>query len=75
MRRPRQAKLVERLPLAFGQAELDKGLVEHAVEAPPDAVDAVDDALDLEIDPGEVVLLEEAVDVVSLFRLCHGRHS
>ena len=71
MRRPGQPQLVQRLPLAFAEAEFDKRLVQHPVEPATEAVDAIDDPLDLEIDPWEVVLLQEAVDVVSLFTLRH----
>ena len=57
---------VDHLPLAEAEVELAERLVGHRVEAAPQAVDPVDDALDLEIDARQVVLREEAIDVVML---------
>jgi hypothetical protein len=39
------------------------------VEAAAQTLDPLDDSFDLEIDPREVVLREEAIDVILLFAL------
>jgi hypothetical protein len=67
VRRPVQLEMRKRLPLAHAQVEVGERLVEHPVEPALQAVDAVDDALDLEIDRArQLVLRQPAVDVVLL---------
>ena len=57
----------QHLPLAEGDPELLEGLVGHRGEAPTEPVDAVDDALDLRVDAGQVDALQPPVDVILLF--------
>ena len=61
--------MVDDLPLAFREAVLAQRLLGHGVEAAAQALDPVDDSLDLEVDAGEVVLGEEPIDVILLFAL------
>ena len=64
----RATEYPEHLPLAPGQRPLVERLVHHPLDPAAEAVDAVDDALDGQIEVRELVpdRLQEAVDVVSL---------
>ena len=48
---------------------LSQRLLGHRMDAATQGLDTVDDALDLEVDAGKVVLGQEAIDVVLLFVL------
>src|SRR5205823_1576234 len=68
VRLTRPAKRREHVPVAEIEAELVERLLVHPLDAPVNASDAVDDALDREVEVGRQVgadLLEKAIDVIA----------